>query len=399
MDPKLYLAIDNCFAQRRWTEPLSWMKVIKDLGVYYVEASADTECDPLYMGMEFMEDWVKDVKRASEKTGVSVRNLYSGHGTYATLGLTHYDERVRRRFCDKWMKPQENIAKAVGAGFGFAAHAFDDACLQDKKEYQSMMAVLYDLLAEIGAHAKEIEMGFVGLEQMYTPHMPPWTVDGARELLAQVYARGKAPFYLTIDLGHMNGQQYFQWPVEAYIREMIDQSKTGRPPKRVWMGRKKAMRAYLDACEGDMSLDAAVELILCDAKDHPYLFAKPEDGDIYRWIEELAPWSPIIHLQQSDGKTSPHWCFDAEHNKMGVVEGERVMQSLKKAFEKNLTGDLATLPPACDTIIMTLEPFVGTMGNNYAALEEIRESVAYWRKFIPRDGMRLSEAHALLNLS
>ena len=46
-DPKIYLAIDNCFGSKRWTEPREWMDTIKSLGVYYVEASADTECDPL----------------------------------------------------------------------------------------------------------------------------------------------------------------------------------------------------------------------------------------------------------------------------------------------------------------------------------------------------------------
>ena len=50
MYPRIYLAIDNCFASKRWSTPADWMKVISDAGIYYVEASADNECDPLYSG-------------------------------------------------------------------------------------------------------------------------------------------------------------------------------------------------------------------------------------------------------------------------------------------------------------------------------------------------------------
>ena len=55
------------------------------------------------------------------------------------------------------------------------------------------------------------------------------------------------------------------------------------------------------------------------------------------------------------------------------------------------------MPAKCDEIALTLEPFVGTAGNIYDACEEIAVSVEYWRQFIPRDGMRLSEISALPN--
>ena len=106
MDPKIYLAIDNCFASKRWTQPQEWMRVIRELGLTGVEASADTECDPLYIGAEFTRDWIEDVRRQCAQTGCVVRNVYSGHGTYATSGLSHYDRRVTERFRDAWMKAQ-----------------------------------------------------------------------------------------------------------------------------------------------------------------------------------------------------------------------------------------------------------------------------------------------------
>ena len=50
MDPKVYLAIDNCFAFKRR------MRVIRGLGLRRVEAGSGTECDPLYMGEVFLRD-------------------------------------------------------------------------------------------------------------------------------------------------------------------------------------------------------------------------------------------------------------------------------------------------------------------------------------------------------
>ena len=86
-NPRIYLAIDNCFASKRWTDPLDWARIVHQLGLGFVEASADNECDPLYADPGYLKDWVGEVQSACKGTGVRVVNLYSGHGTYTTLGL------------------------------------------------------------------------------------------------------------------------------------------------------------------------------------------------------------------------------------------------------------------------------------------------------------------------
>ena len=37
--PKIYLALDNCFALKRWVEPETWLPLIKDLGYTSIQAS------------------------------------------------------------------------------------------------------------------------------------------------------------------------------------------------------------------------------------------------------------------------------------------------------------------------------------------------------------------------
>lgn len=393
VDPKIYLGVDNCFASKRWTRPADWMDVIRDLGLTYVEASADTECDPLYMGGAYISEWIREVRKQQDRTGIIVKNLYSGHGTYATLGMAHTDAGVRRRFLQQWMESQADTARALNSGFGFFAHGFDDFILQDSQAYADKLEELYDSLAELASYCAKIGLPYVSLEQMYSPHQPPWTIDGAYALVRRIWEKCGAAMYITNDVGHMNGQQFFQKPTEDYIRRCIAESKAGIAPRRVWMGSKRAMQTYYNAAEGKISENEAVLRIMEDAQQNAQLFAKAEDGDVHRWLEKIGRWAPIVHLQQSDGKSSPHWCFDAAHNAIGIIDGARVLRAVAAAYAEN---DEIGMPPACAEIVFTLEPFVGTAGNNYDALREIGESVDYWRRYIPRDGMRLSEAAALL---
>ena len=393
MDPKLILAVDNCFAYKRWVKPCDWMRVIRDMGLYYVEQSADTECDPLYMGAEYMKEWAADVRRESGRTGVRVANVYSGHGTYTTCGLTHWHDGVRLRFREQWMKPQADTARAVDAGFGFFAHGLDQNMLQSREVYEERVALLCEDLAELAAYGQRIGLKSIGLEQMYTPHMPPWTIRGTEELIRTVWKRAGAPMYITLDVGHMNGQQYFLRPTPEEIRRCVTEGRPGETPRQPWLGSEAAYAIRRQAAAGAIPADEAVARILEDIDAHPHLFAEPEDGDIWTWTRALARWSPIVHLQQSDGKTSPHWPFSAAYNERGVVTGEKVIRALADGFRAEAGPDM---PPDTEEIVLTLEPFVGTAANPYTAVDEIAESVAYWRRFVPRDGMRLSEAEALL---
>lgn len=388
MDPIIYLGIDNCFASKRWVRPDDWARVIRDLGLRHVEASADTECDPLYMGPEFTKDWIGDTKNACEKQGIRINNVYSGHGTYATCGLSHYDPRVTRRFLNDWMKAQVDTAAALGAGFGFFAHGFEEPLLQDDEAYCAKLNELYDTLSELSAYSRQKGVDYVGIEQMYSPHQPPWRIADAEELMREVYARSHAPFYITADLGHMNGQQYFQRPDAALIERAILSRREGTPIRRLWLGSAKAHGIYMSAAAGEMPVDAAVKAILADVEAHPHLFAEPEDASNDAWVRHVGCYSPIIHLQQTDGKSSPHWTFTAQNNREGIVHPDAFLKALKASYGQ---PDDPAMPPKCGEITLTFEPFIATAGNTFDLLEDIAESVRCWRRWIPRDGMKLSE--------
>ena len=389
-NPKIFLAIDNCFASKRWTEPAEWISVIKDLGLFYVEASADNECDPMYMGSEYLSGWTAKVKSASTQTGVKVVNLYSGHGTYATLGLAHTDKNIRDRFLNEWLKPMSRAAGELGAGLGFFCHAFSDAVLQDPIRYLAAEDDLYARLAELADYASSHACRSIGVEQMYTPHQIPWTVSGADKLLREVNRRSKSPFYLTIDTGHQCGQRKFVRPDLVRLKDLLRNARNGTVESSVWLGPKSAYAWFQEVLRQPVSIeDTAIAEIDREMDKYPHLFATYEDGDPYRWLELLGCYSPIVHLQQTTGKSSAHLPFTKEHNATGIISGDKVLQALSRAYQN---GQLPEgMPKKCDEIYLTLEMFSGTAELNCDILNRLRETVRYWRTYIPEDGLTLNQ--------
>lgn len=393
MYPRIYLAIDNCFASKRYTRPMDWMRVTRDMGVYQIEASADTECDPLYMGAEYMARWKAEVARAAGETGQTVRNLYSGHGTYATLGLMHTDAGARAYFRDNWIKRQAALAGELGAGFGFFAHGVDISVLNDVREYRAAYERLVDDLSDVAASGLAAGAREVGLEQMYSPHQIPFTVPGARRMVAEVYAARQAPMYLTIDVGHMNGQRRFVMPDANQVSGAIEAARRGEPV-HIYLGPDAAYRAFERAVRSSGGALSEAERV-CDEMDaYPHMFAEYSDGSVEHWLAELGAYAPIVHLQQSDGKSSPHWNFTRLRNASGIIDAPAVLRALKAAYDAPVEPDM---PPRVDEIALTLEPFISTAADVREDIKEITESVAYWRGFVPEDGMALDELCARLD--
>ena len=119
---------------------------------------------------------------------------------------------------------------------------------------------------------------------------------------------------------------------------------------------------------------------------HPYLFAAPEDGDLYRWLGRLGCFSPIIHLQQTDGRANTWQPFTRKYNRLGVVLPEKFLVNLKKAYD---APENPGFPPRCRDIWMTVRLRFPASKITYEVKEELSSSVRWWRKFIPEDGLTL----------
>ncbi len=394
MYPKIYLAIDNCVASKRWCEPNHWMNLFADCGVYYVEASADNEIDPLYTSPAYLDDWADSVLADADRTGVKVANLYSGHGTYATLGFAHPDVRIRNRIHHDWLDRMVDLAAKMNAGLGFFCHAFDQNTLNTPERYAFARKDLVSRLAELAAYAESKKLDSIGVEQMYTPHQLPWTVENSAALMRDCFARNNKNMYITIDTGHQSGQRKFAVRDDDAMKTVFDSIREHGRAEGVYLGSAAAEKEIVAGALNGASDAALLEIVKADRAAYPWLYSVDSDGDTYRWLEELGAYSPIVHLQQTDGKASAHQPFNAKCNAAGIIKGDKVLRAIKAAYDKNVDE---AMPARCDKIVLTLEVFAGTADLTCDIINKISDSVQYWRNFIPRDGLPLDQLVAQLD--
>jgi hypothetical protein len=335
-----------------------------------------------------METWCEEVREAEETTGVKVANLYSGHGTYATLGLAHTDAGIRDRFLNRWLKPMVDVAGKLNAGFGFYCHAFPVSYLRSREKYYTAKKDLYSRFANLIEYANGIINQPLAVEQMYTPHQIPWTMEGAEDLLKSIYQEAKQPLYITIDVGHQSGQRKFNKPDSDQIRTWIGDYRNGDTAASIYLGHKDAELLFHEAVNDSKHEKQYVDQIINTIEEYPFLFSSYDDGDTYQWLERLGRFSPFIHLQQTTGYSSSHHPFTQEMNQKGIIEGSKVLEALYRSY----TIENKSSVPKAEEIYLTLEIFASTVEINTEILSKIGESVTYWRKFIPEDGIRLDVA-------
>lgn len=378
--PKIHLSVDNCFASKRWTRPENWMDIIRKYGIKYVECSADTECDMLYSDRGYLDEWGDNVRREGERNGVGTASVYTGHGTYSTLGLTHTDKRCRDRMLHSWLYRHIDNAARLGAIAGFYCHAFDDTVVSNAEKYSEYLDILCSQLKKAALYAKEKNV-LLSLEQMYSPQQYPWRIRDALDLLRRVNESG-APMYLTVDTGHQFGQQHFLKPNSDGVIAAI------REKKQLYVGSKEANDILVAAQNGEMDELKAVSDIMALCVAHDYLFSSPEDSDTWSWLRALGKFSPIIHLQQTDNTASSHKDFSPENNQRGIISGEKLLKALYDSYN---TPDGDGMPERVTDIYLTLELFYPNTARSYDIENSLRISADYWRSFIPKDGMLLDE--------
>lgn len=122
--------------------------------------------------------------------------------------------------------------------------------------------------------------------------------------------------------------------------------------------------------------------------EHPHMFADSKDSNPYNWIRELGCWSPIIHLQQTDGTASAHRPFTDEYNKAGLIDGRKVLDAIAESYRD---VNREAFPQVCKEIYLTIEVFSGTGAMSIDIIKDLRDTVSYWRQFVPKDGLKLDK--------
>ena len=113
--------------------------------------------------------------------------------------------------------------------------------------------------------------------------------------------------------------------------------------------------------------DSPLPILFCVDVGHTCAYDNSElDLDPYYWIKSLGRLSPVIHLQQTDGKADHHWPFTQEFNKIGIIEAKKVIEAISES-----DADVALL------VLEIIHPFEA---DETKVLDEIKESVEYWQK-------------------
>jgi sugar phosphate isomerase/epimerase len=386
VSPRIYLALDNCFAIKRWIKPLDWLQRAKELGFHYVQASTDNEIDPLFSPSDYMDEWFEEVKQGEKKTGVKVSTFYTGYQTYRTAGLAHHNKSMVRRLKENWIFEMVNrVSSSNARGFGFSLFAVPEPVMQSPEKYTETEQRIIDVLRETGDYAHEHNDVQVSFEQMYVPYQPPFTIAQTERYLKAVYEHRKHPVYVTLDTGHMIGQVKFLRPDKEKLLRCFESNDL-----LPWLGADEVYE-LLKKYKKSGNFEEGTEKIIAAMSLYPYMFAEKEDTDEFTWFERLAKYSPIVHMQQTDGVKAGHAAFTKETEKYGIITGERLFKAIKKSYD----SQKEIIPPVSE-IFLSFELFFSNTSLKFDILSQLKETLDYWRRFIPEDGMTLDEIIGLI---
>ena len=115
-----------------------------------------------------------------------------------------------------------------------------------------------------------------------------------------------------------------------------------------------------------VNADCGVPMRLClDVGHAPH----PDYRDPYPWVEQLGKYSPVIHIQQTVLHKSNHAPFTPEHNKTGLITGEKLMAAIAKSG-------------LSETILMFEISHREHYDTEFRIIADLKESVEYWRQWV-----------------
>jgi sugar phosphate isomerase/epimerase len=116
------------------------------------------------------------------------------------------------------------------------------------------------------------------------------------------------------------------------------------------------------------SAENGVPFVLCLDVGHPCaLHTGTKSDDYLAWFAQEWPYPPIVHLQQTDHSGDHHWPFTGKYNREGMIKAESVLTAIK---QWSTAGD----------IHLFLEPIHPFEENDQQVLQDLRESVLYWKE-------------------
>ena len=296
--------VNNVWATKRFVEPEVWVEIVASRLEVDLVQFSLDLLDPATSDEVTLSDTISRTNDCCSKYGVKIQSCFTGLLAYATNLMLHPSAPMRKNGFQCYSKACIITSKLGAESFGGHMGAFTRKDYNDPKRNEMLLSELVENVSSLSRIGKDAGLKTILWEPMPISREPPSTIPEAKTILGWVTKDAAIPVQLCIDVGHAGNM---------------------------------------------MSND-------------------PHDRDPYSWLSELGASSPCIHLQQTDGKGDRHWPFTKDYNRIGIIDGKKVVEAL----DKSGTG----------RTYLYLEAIGAFDQDDDAAVMDIVESVRYWKDYV-----------------
>jgi sugar phosphate isomerase/epimerase len=194
------LAINNCFAVKRWPRPADWAPLIRDeLGLDLVELSLDLVGDVATVAAR--QRAAEETREALTECGLAAEATFTGLAAYSGCLLLHPDAEHRRAAMEWYLAVIDLTARLGARGTGGHIGAMSVPDWTDPARRAQRWSGLQQDLAELTGHARAAGLDYFLIENLAS-RREPCTIAGLETLLTDGDA-GHVPARLCLDVGHM----------------------------------------------------------------------------------------------------------------------------------------------------------------------------------------------------
>ena len=193
------LGINTGFAVNRYSCPSDWGKIVGDLGLKYVQLTADLLNPSLTDKIIDLE--CKKINEQKKIYHFEICSLFTGAFTRVNH-LAHPNKSIQRYWID-WFKRLVDISNklecnTIGSHFGIFTHS-DNSDVAKRLERRKENIQNWH---EIGAYAKSEGLEYITWEPMSISREQGETLAEAKKLQVDVNKDSPIPFYICLDVDH-----------------------------------------------------------------------------------------------------------------------------------------------------------------------------------------------------
>ncbi len=195
------LGTNLSFSVKRWVEPESWARVVRqDLDLNLAQFSFDI-VDP-WWPEALRSSLAKRIRRAADAESLELHSAFVGLAHYTYNQLLHPLEEGRQASM-QWYRNAIDFAgelevEAMGGPAG--ALSADEALVAERVD--AGYTRLLDSLSELSEHAKKRGLKALLIEPTPLEREFPWTIDMAQKMQRDLSGRTAVPIQWCFDWGH-----------------------------------------------------------------------------------------------------------------------------------------------------------------------------------------------------